>query len=593
MPVSPTPPDAYFVEVAKAYQQAELEILALIRRRLTLGAELDDLDWATARLAEVQVLRRQAVAVLAKANQAQAKAILRSLDLAYDAGGSAALKDASGYTPARPSAVSSAARTASVRALAGATTGSLAERLPRMLRQMEDDYARVVNDTVARVQAGGVDRRTATGQALQQAYGKGLSMGPNGKMNLPDYVTMATRTGVANASIQGHVDTLAENGLDLVYIQPGPRHCETCDEWANKPLWRGQGPTGPVQVESVVDGKPMTITVYGTLAQAKAAGWGHPNCRCNVGAYIPGATQLPTPRPKWDEDGYQAQQEQRAIERKIREWKTRAALATDSAEVARANAKVKEWQAAQRAHLAANPALKRQFARESVRGTLGPGGIPRPPAGGPGGDSGGGYAYGQDKYPGGYEFRQVGPPENSAIQYGNRYEHLITQIQASNYSSASGYKAINRALRSGNANEALSLQQAVYAEEVAEDMVVRRGLRNLTGIKKMVPRGGTPQDLVGRVFEEKGFMSTSYDPKRMASTAGMEDFTSLPVQMDILVPKGSRGSAMDWNLEYQSHQAEFLLPPGSKLEFLSVEGDGDSWKIVAKLVEQRTPGSSD
>jgi hypothetical protein len=379
MPVSPTPPDSYYVEVARAYQQAELEVLALIRRRLSLGAELSDLDWATARLSEVQVLRRQAVAVLAKVNAAQARAITRSLGLAYDSGGSAALKDASGYAPARPSAVSSATRQASVRALAGAITGSLAERLPRMLRQMEDDYARVVNDAVARVQAGGVDRRTATGQALQQAYGKGLSMGPDGKMNLPDYVTMATRTGVANASIQGHVDTLAENNLDLVYIHPGPRHCELCDQWANKPLWRGQGPTGPVQVESVVDGKPMTITVYGTLAQAKAAGWGHPNCRCNVGVYLPGASRLPTPRPKWDEAGYEAQQEQRAIERKIREWKTRQALSTTAQEQARTAAKVKEWQAAQRAHLGAHPALKRQPARESIRGTLGPGRPPTPP----------------------------------------------------------------------------------------------------------------------------------------------------------------------------------------------------------------------
>lgn len=373
MPVSPTPPEGYYLEVARAYQEAELEILALIRRRMTMGADLDDLDWATARLSEVQVLRRQAVAVLAKVNSKLAAALNASLGSAYDAGGSAALKDASGHTPSRPSAVPSATRTASVRALAGSITGSLAERLPRMLRQMEDDYARVVNDAVLKVQAGGTDRRTATGQALQAAYGRGLSMGPNGKINLPDYVTMATRTGVANASIQGHVDTLAENGLDLVYIHPGPRHCETCDQWANKPLWRSVGPVGPVVVEDVQTGKPRTVQVYGTLEGAKAAGWGHPNCRCNVGVYLPGASRLPTPRPKWDEDGYAAQQEQRAIERKIREWKTRQALATTEQESARARAKVREWQSTQRAHLNQHSTLKRQSARESIGGTLGPG----------------------------------------------------------------------------------------------------------------------------------------------------------------------------------------------------------------------------
>lgn len=373
MPVSPTPPDDYYFEIARAYQQAELEILGQIKNRLLKGESLDDLDWQTARLAEIQQVRKQAVSTLAKVNQSMTSKINGAFGAAYKDGEWAALKDAQAYLPEKPTAVSSAARQASVRAAANAIHGGLADTMPKLLRTMEDDYARVVNSTVLRVQAGSGDRRSATAKALQEAFGKGLKTGPGGKMNLPDYITMAMRTGVANTSIQGHLDSLGANGLDLVYIQPGPRHCERCDVWSNKPLWRGSGPTGQQYVPSMTEDKPYRVMVWGTLDQAKADGWGHPNCRCSVGAFLPGATVLPKPRPAWDKEGYEAQQAQRVMERKIREWKVKQALSTDPKEVAQAGAKVAEWQKTLRGHLDEHPYLKRQYGRESINGTLGPG----------------------------------------------------------------------------------------------------------------------------------------------------------------------------------------------------------------------------
>lgn len=373
MPVSPTPPDELYFEIARAYQQAELEILGQIRARLEKGDSLDDLDWQKARLAEVQSMRKQMVTQLAKVNSSMTSKINGAFGAAYKGGEWTALKDASEWLPDKPTAVSSATRVASVRAASNAMLGQTAQMMPNLLRTTEDLYAKVVNDTVLRVQAGSGSRREATGRALQQAFGSGLKTGPGGRMNLPDYITMAMRTGVANTSIQGHMDTLGANGMDLVYIHPGPRHCETCDEWSNSPLWRTTGPIGQQYVPSATEDKPYRVMVWGTLDQAKAAGWGHPNCRCNVGAFIPGATVLPQPRPPWDEDGYKAQQEQRAIERKIREWKVKQTLATDPKDAAKAGAKVQEWQNAQLAHMKGHPELKRQYARESVNGFYGPG----------------------------------------------------------------------------------------------------------------------------------------------------------------------------------------------------------------------------
>ena len=372
--VSPTPPDEFYFEIARAYQQAELELLGQIKNRLLKGEYLDELDWQTARLAEIQQVRKEAVSTLAKVNSSMTSKINGAFGAAYKGGEWAALKDASGFLPEKPTAVSSAARQASVRAAANAMHGGMATTMPKLLRQLEDDYARVVNQTVLRVQAGSGDRRSQTGKALEQLFGMGIKTGPNGKMNLPDYVTMAMRTGVAQTSIAGHMDTLGANGLDLVFIQPGPRHCDLCYEWSNKPLWRTTGASGQQYVDDLANvGKQYRVMVWGTLDDARAGGWGHPNCRCNVGAFIPGATVLPKPRPKWDEDGYEAQQRQRVIERHIRTWKVRGALATTAGDVAKANAKVAAWQGAIRALLKEHPELKRQARRESASGTYGPG----------------------------------------------------------------------------------------------------------------------------------------------------------------------------------------------------------------------------
>ncbi|QWY83793.1 VIP2-like ADP-ribosyltransferase toxin [Microbacterium phage PermaG] len=378
MPVSPTPDESYYWEIAQAYQQAELEILSQIRDRLDKGQALSDQQWLTERLAEVQTMRRDATKTLAGVNSSMASKISGSFGNAYKDGEISALKDTAAYLPAKPSAVSSRTRQNTVAALARGNSQKIAGVLPGMLRQMEDDYQSVVKSAVKQVAAGGMDRRKATSAALQQAFGKGLKTGPGGKMNLPDYVTMAVRTGTANAAIQGHLDTLGENGLDLVMIYPGPRHCDRCDAWANRPLYRTSGKAGVHLFESAVSIKKVKVDVAGSLDQAKAEGWGHPNCRCNVGVFLPGVTPIQNPRPKWDEKGYEAQQNQRGMERKIREWKTREALALDPSERTAAHNKVTGWQSLLRSHLEANPFLKRKSINEQITGQTGPKTVTKP-----------------------------------------------------------------------------------------------------------------------------------------------------------------------------------------------------------------------
>ncbi|MFF1381719.1 phage minor capsid protein [Streptomyces sp. NPDC058308] len=96
-----------------------------------------------------------------------------------------------------------------------------------------------------------------------------------------------------------------------------------------------------------------------------------------MSAYAPGLTTVEDAEP--DAAGYEAGQRQRAIERNIRKWKRREAVATTPAEKRATRAKVRAWQGAMRHHLGAHPDLRRLRRREQEGAGNLPA-APRPPA---------------------------------------------------------------------------------------------------------------------------------------------------------------------------------------------------------------------
>lgn len=124
-----------------------------------------------------------------------------------------------------------------------------------------------------------------------------------------------------------------------------------CRPWEGKVLSLSGAPR--------LDGVP----VAGTLDQAQASGLLHPGCRHTIGAYLPGFTKLPTDTA--DPDGYEDRQHLRYLERGVRAWKRREAVALDPQAKAHARAKVRQWQARIREHVE-ETGTKRQPFRESV-----------------------------------------------------------------------------------------------------------------------------------------------------------------------------------------------------------------------------------
>ncbi len=185
------------------------------------------------------------------------------------------------------------------------------------------------------------------------------------RVSIEAYSEMVGRTMSGHAAVQASLNRYEEYGYDLVRVSAHFRACELCVPWE-----------GAVLSQSGKSGQ------YPSLDEAVGAGLWHPNCAHDVSAFFPGLSPKqevrvsPQEQALIDEHGYRkaqeiaykAQQQQRYIERNIRNWKMREITALDPAAKAKAHQKVLDWRSAQRTHLTKNQFLPRKYEREAVSG---------------------------------------------------------------------------------------------------------------------------------------------------------------------------------------------------------------------------------
>jgi hypothetical protein len=224
----------------------------------------------------------------------------------------------------------------------------------RITRYPQDAYQRVISFTASNTLLG-----TTTGvQGQAQAVQRFLSQGITGFVDeaernwrIGSYAEMAGRTAVRRAYEDAAIWRMQQSGINLVTISGGIDACKYCAPWIGKIL-STNGQTGTVELPHATRDEMVTVEIYGTLDQAKMAGWGHPNCRDRVVAYLPGLTVAQDP-VEYSPEREAARTKQREIEREIRAAKREAATAGDDISRKRAERDVKELQAGLRQHLAA------------------------------------------------------------------------------------------------------------------------------------------------------------------------------------------------------------------------------------------------
>lgn len=331
------------LRLEQLYADVEVSLLRYIAKRLARG--LGDDDWAVKRLGEAGVVRSRARRIVSSLQRERDKEVVRMVVAAHAAGAESAAR-----TTGIAATIATVDSEAASRALVHALSGNLSQADLRILRSADDIYRRVIANVTARGLADEFTRRAAAQAALDMFTDTGITgftdmAGRN--WSLTSYAEMACRTAVNSAARQGVFDELRADGRDLVIVSGSPSCCEMCAPWEGEVL----------SLDGMTSGYP-------TLAEAEAEGLWHPNCSHDVSPFIEGLTKRTTIQ-RGDPERYAARQEQRYLERGLRQWKMREAVALDDAAAARAAAKVSEWRSRLTQHIEAND-LKRLRYREQI-----------------------------------------------------------------------------------------------------------------------------------------------------------------------------------------------------------------------------------
>ncbi|SDZ00689.1 phage minor capsid protein [Thermoactinomyces sp. DSM 45892] len=238
--------------------------------------------------------------------------------------------------------------TLAVESLAGELVTVLSGTHGVILNSLGDRYREIVARSSMGAITGVDTRRQGAQRLLNQLSDRGITSfidrsGRNWDMS--SYTEMSTRSAVARAQIKGHVDRLSHNGYDLVKISSHFDPSPLCKPWQGK-------------VFSISGKHPK----YLSLQTSINSGLFHPNCRHSLSAYQEGEKIKPV---DVQEGAYLERQKQRYIERQIRKWKQREAVALTREEQQKARGKVREWQAEMREFIQSTD-RRRDYAREQI-----------------------------------------------------------------------------------------------------------------------------------------------------------------------------------------------------------------------------------
>lgn len=245
-------------------------------------------------------------------------------------------------------------------ALIDTVKNDLKEAQKAVLRKMEDVYRQVIYKAEMNMTAGAKTLEQAIDMATKEFLDKGINCieYKDGKrVNVASYAEMALRTASQRATFLGEGKKRDEWGIHTVVVTAHATTCELCAPWQAKIL-----------IDDVFSSGSKADGEYPLLSKAMKAGLLHPNCRHTLGTYFPGVTKIPViPDEETAKRYYEAEQQQRYIERQIRKWKRVEAGSLSPCNQAKASEKVKEWQDRLKEHLKNDPQLRRDYSKETNR----------------------------------------------------------------------------------------------------------------------------------------------------------------------------------------------------------------------------------
>lgn len=199
------------------------------------------------------------------------------------------------------------------------------------LRMMDDVFRQTLIKAETAVATGSQTIPQAIEEAVREFAKKGINCieyRDGRRVNIADYVYMALRTANTRANLLGQAKQRMELGIDTVRVSSYNACSETCLPWQ-----------GGIYIDDVFatfdgeisgdKGKSNNGKWYTLLSVAVRAGLFHPNCRHSLTTYTGNSKDSPNVDEKKARENYKLEQQQRALERKLRYWKRRLEAESD------------------------------------------------------------------------------------------------------------------------------------------------------------------------------------------------------------------------------------------------------------------------
>lgn len=336
MPVSPDLAADLAKRIVELYTRAEHLLLEQIARLFLAGEPTGQPE---RKLLQVQTLRRRAQRIVDTLIGGIVAEVADIIGIAYNRGVALAGADLAQQGPASAAAGFAPVASHAVQALVDAAVRRARGLAVPILRGTEDTFRRLVYDEAAQVVVGVQTRRQGSAALVSKMAAAGIVFtdASGRRWEAGAYAEMAVRTAAGQALVQGHLDRFQEAGHDLVVVSDAPEECALCRPWEGRILSISGRNVGTVTGVNPLTGGPVSVSVRGSVAQARAAGLWHPNCRHSVTLFIPGITKRPLVQRTPDPAGDKLRQEQRRLERGVRSRRRQLATlaAARKAEAAR------------------------------------------------------------------------------------------------------------------------------------------------------------------------------------------------------------------------------------------------------------------
>lgn len=354
-------------DVQSILQDMEDDLIASYHRNMarhTAEEIKEGFSWTMWQLLKLKDLRsyQQDVAKLVKKYGNNAEAVARqAIEDSFTGGGQNAdrlLKDLDADVSDITDGSFFKSNIPQVAALQNAVHNDLASAQNAVLRMSNDVFRSTIYKAQTFYNSGASNLWKAVDMASKGFLDRGLNCieYKNGtRVNIADYSEMVLRTSAKKAYMVGEGQRSAEYGVTLCQVTQYSACSPTCRPWQGKIY------VDDVYAGGMPDGKHKLLSV------AISGGLFHPHCRHIKQPYFSGISEPLEPIDGSEmSDNYEAEQQQRYIERNIRKFKRVAAGSLDPDDQSKALNKVSQWQGQMRQHLVDNPQLRRNAAREQV-----------------------------------------------------------------------------------------------------------------------------------------------------------------------------------------------------------------------------------